>query len=80
MMAINGKIQREGDVVHLVAQQLFDLSRRPFRTGRPRHGVCAADRSGRRIRARRRTGSAQHAEAGTASTREHFHSVMPNSA
>jgi error-prone DNA polymerase len=27
MMAINGKIQREGDVVHLVAQQLFDLSR-----------------------------------------------------
>jgi len=25
-MAINGKIQREGDVVHLVAQQLFDLS------------------------------------------------------
>ena len=26
MLAINGKIQREGDVVHLVAQQLFDLS------------------------------------------------------
>ena len=26
MMAINGKIQREGDVVHLVAQQVFDLS------------------------------------------------------
>jgi error-prone DNA polymerase len=26
MMAINGKIQREGDVVHLIAQQLFDLS------------------------------------------------------
>ncbi|WP_018900709.1 error-prone DNA polymerase [Rhizobium sp. 2MFCol3.1] len=26
MMAIHGKIQREGDVVHLVAQQLFDLS------------------------------------------------------
>lgn len=26
MMAINGRIQREGDVVHLVAQQLFDLS------------------------------------------------------
>jgi error-prone DNA polymerase len=26
MKAINGKIQREGDVVHLVAQQLFDLS------------------------------------------------------
>ncbi|WP_234189702.1 error-prone DNA polymerase [Shinella sp. NM-101] len=26
MMAINGKIQREGDVVHLVAQRLFDLS------------------------------------------------------
>lgn len=26
MVAINGKIQREGDVVHLVAQQLFDLS------------------------------------------------------
>jgi error-prone DNA polymerase len=26
MIAINGKIQREGDVVHLVAQQLFDLS------------------------------------------------------
>ncbi|EJC80241.1 DNA-directed DNA polymerase III PolC [Rhizobium leguminosarum bv. trifolii WSM2297] len=26
LMAINGKIQREGDVVHLVAQQLFDLS------------------------------------------------------
>ncbi|MGZ2432618.1 error-prone DNA polymerase [Rhizobium redzepovicii] len=26
MMAINGKIQREGDVVHLVAQQLLDLS------------------------------------------------------
>ncbi|MBB4575683.1 hypothetical protein GGI59_004480 [Rhizobium lentis] len=26
MMAINGKIQREGEVVHLVAQQLFDLS------------------------------------------------------
>jgi error-prone DNA polymerase len=25
-MAINGRIQREGDVVHLVAQQLFDLS------------------------------------------------------
>ncbi|MBB4483222.1 MULTISPECIES: OB-fold nucleic acid binding domain-containing protein [Rhizobium] len=24
MMAINGKIQREGEVVHLVAQQLFD--------------------------------------------------------
>ena len=26
MMAINGRIQREGDVVHLVAQQLFDLT------------------------------------------------------
>ncbi|WP_439605259.1 error-prone DNA polymerase [Shinella sp.] len=26
MMAINGKIQREGEVVHLVAQRLFDLS------------------------------------------------------
>ncbi|MBB4272294.1 DNA polymerase III alpha subunit [Rhizobium mongolense] len=26
MMAINGKIQREGEVVHLVAQQVFDLS------------------------------------------------------
>ena len=26
MMAIHGKIQREGDVVHLVAQQLFDLA------------------------------------------------------
>ncbi len=26
MMAIHGKIQREGDVVHLVAQQLFDLT------------------------------------------------------
>ncbi|PJR92461.1 error-prone DNA polymerase [Ochrobactrum sp. 695/2009] len=26
MLAIHGKIQREGDVVHLVAQQLFDLS------------------------------------------------------
>jgi error-prone DNA polymerase len=26
MMAINGRIQREGDVVHLVAQMLFDLS------------------------------------------------------
>ncbi|RAX37929.1 error-prone DNA polymerase [Rhizobium tropici] len=26
MMAINGRIQREGDVVHLVAQQLLDLT------------------------------------------------------
>ncbi|MBB4215228.1 error-prone DNA polymerase [Rhizobium sp. BK212] len=26
MMAINGRIQREGDVVHLVAHQFFDLS------------------------------------------------------
>lgn len=26
MMAINGKIQREGGVVHLVAQRLFDLT------------------------------------------------------
>lgn len=26
LMAINGRIQREGDVVHVVAQQLFDLS------------------------------------------------------
>ncbi|OWV92666.1 DNA polymerase [Rhizobium sp. R72] len=26
MMAINGRIQREGEVVHLVAQELFDLS------------------------------------------------------
>jgi error-prone DNA polymerase len=26
MMAINGRNQREGEVVHLVAQQLFDLS------------------------------------------------------
>lgn len=26
MMAVNGRIQREGEVVHLVAQQLFDLS------------------------------------------------------
>ncbi len=25
MMAINGRIQREGEVVHLVAQRLFDL-------------------------------------------------------
>ena len=25
-MAIDGRIQREGDVVHLIAQQLFDLS------------------------------------------------------
>ena len=27
MMAVNGKIQCEGEVVHLVANQLFDLSR-----------------------------------------------------
>jgi error-prone DNA polymerase len=26
MMGVNGRIQREGDVVHLIAQQLFDLS------------------------------------------------------
>jgi error-prone DNA polymerase len=26
MMAINGRVQREGEVAHLVAQQLFDLS------------------------------------------------------
>lgn len=26
MMPINGRFQREGEVVHLVAQQLFDLS------------------------------------------------------
>lgn len=26
MMAVNGRIQREGEVVHLVPQQLFDLS------------------------------------------------------
>ncbi|TCQ96371.1 hypothetical protein EDF70_11628 [Neorhizobium sp. JUb45] len=26
MMVINGRIQREGEVVHLVAQQLFDLT------------------------------------------------------
>jgi error-prone DNA polymerase len=26
MMAINGKIQREGGVVHLVAQRMFDLT------------------------------------------------------
>jgi error-prone DNA polymerase len=26
MMAINGRIQREGEVIHLIAQQLFDLS------------------------------------------------------
>lgn len=26
MMGINGKIQREGDVVHLIAEQLFDLT------------------------------------------------------
>jgi error-prone DNA polymerase len=26
MLTINGRIQREGDVVHLVAQRLFDLS------------------------------------------------------
>lgn len=26
MMAINGRIQREGEVVHLIAQQLFDLT------------------------------------------------------
>ncbi len=26
MMGINGRVQREGDVVHLIAQQLFDLS------------------------------------------------------
>jgi error-prone DNA polymerase len=26
MMAVNGRIQREGEVVHLVAQQIFDLS------------------------------------------------------
>ncbi len=26
MMAVNGQIRQEGEVVHLVAQQLFDLS------------------------------------------------------
>ena len=26
LLAVNGKIQREGDVVHLVAQRLFDLT------------------------------------------------------
>jgi error-prone DNA polymerase len=26
MMAVNGRIQREGEVVHLIAQQLFDLT------------------------------------------------------
>ncbi len=26
IMAVNGRIRREGEVVHLVAQQLFDLS------------------------------------------------------
>ncbi|MCJ8056977.1 error-prone DNA polymerase [Shinella curvata] len=33
MLAINGKIQREGDVVHLVAQRLFDLSEDLSRLG-----------------------------------------------
>ncbi|CAK7261624.1 hypothetical protein K0P19_34320 [Shinella sp. YE25] len=33
MIAINGKIQREGDVVHLVAQRLFDLSEDLCRLG-----------------------------------------------
>lgn len=35
MMAINGRIQREGDVVHLVAEQLFDVS----------GDLCLADRA-----------------------------------
>ena len=26
LLAVNGRVQREGEVVHLVAQQLFDLS------------------------------------------------------
>ncbi len=26
MMAINGRIQREGEIVHLIGQQLFDLT------------------------------------------------------
>ena len=49
MMAINGKIQREGDVVHLVAQQLFDLSGDLSSLGE-RDSLPAADGSRRRVR------------------------------
>jgi error-prone DNA polymerase len=30
-MAINGRVQREGEVVHLIAQELFELSADPSR-------------------------------------------------
>jgi error-prone DNA polymerase len=49
MMAINGKIQREGDVVHLVAQQLFDLSG-DLAAWRSRYRFQASDGQWRRVR------------------------------
>ncbi len=50
MMAINGRIQREGDVVHLVAQQLFDLSADLSSLTERDGAFPAADRPRRRVR------------------------------
>ena len=44
-LQVRGRIEREGLVIHVVAEQLIDLERRAARTGR-RHGRHAQDRQG----------------------------------
>lgn len=68
MIAVHGRIQREGEVVHLVAHRITSLSRElasvgerdeafPLPHGRGdefRHGAPARDQRGRGIRVRTR--------------------------
>lgn len=77
MMGINGRIQREGEAVHLVAQQLFDLSA---------DLVGLTDRDSEFKLPTGRGHEFAHGDGGSDSRDEagcpagHVHPVMPNSA
>ena len=52
MIGVQGRVQREGEVVHLVANQLTDLSAELAGVGEPRRRLPAAARARRRIPSR----------------------------
>jgi error-prone DNA polymerase len=56
MMAINGRIQREGEVVHLVAQQLFDWCQAIWPLWLIVTNSSSERRRGQRVRALQGTG------------------------
>ena len=73
MMAVRGRIQREGEVVHLVAHQLTDLSAELATVGEPRCDLPAAARPRRPGHPRRRRARSARAAAQATADPRHPH-------